>query len=474
MKAVKYVAGLWVSVAVIAAACSTSETTSSHGSTGSASTGSGGAAADCPQCVQDSDCAAGSQCAQLGGDSFCAPACDASGACGSGRTCMSVATVAGAQASLCVVNMGICGLGTSSSNGTTGSGEMCGSLVGPDVAASCTSCTMGAANCQANGCYGGWWCNTASSKCQSPPNPSSCTTVSTTATSSATSGAGGNNGTVGANGGTLDTLNFAIVGDTRPPMEGDIANYPTAIITKIWQDIEAQNPRPSFAVTTGDYQFSNPFSNESSAQFDLYLQARQNYSNVDFPTMGNHECTGGTASNCGQGNANGITQNYSNFISKLLSPIGKSKPYYEIDVNSTMGTWTSKFLFVAANAWDSTQASWLQSAMAKQTTYTFIIRHEGATVTNGPPGLAGSAAIMAQHPYTYLIAGHTHEYRHDAYNKQVIVGNGGAPLTGTSNYGFVVARQRHSDNAIQFYAYDSTSGALIQQFNIKPDGSAAP
>ncbi len=67
--------------------------------------------------------------------------------------------------------------------------------------------------------------------------------------------------------GPLSTLSFAIVGDTRPPTEDDTAGDPTAIITKIWQDVEAASPRPAF---------SNPM----------------------FPTMGNHECDGATADNC--------------------------------------------------------------------------------------------------------------------------------------------------------------------------------
>jgi hypothetical protein len=45
--------------------------------------------------------------------------------------------------------------------------DTCGTLVGPSKAAGCASC--GANPCQTNGCYGGWWCNTATSRCQAPP-----------------------------------------------------------------------------------------------------------------------------------------------------------------------------------------------------------------------------------------------------------------------------------------------------------------
>jgi hypothetical protein len=36
----------------------------------------------------------------------------------------------------------------------------------------------------------------------------------------------------------------------------DTAGYPTAIIQQIWSEVEAENPKPSFAVTTGDYMFA--------------------------------------------------------------------------------------------------------------------------------------------------------------------------------------------------------------------------
>lgn len=286
-------------------------------------------------------------------------------------------------------------------------------------------------------------------------------------------GAGGSGGTVDTSGGTLDTLSFAIVGDTRPPSEDDIGGYPTAVVSKIWQDVESTDPRPAFAVTTGDYQFSNPFGSGAAAQLDKYLTARGNFSNIVFPAMGNHECTGGTASNCGPGGADGNTNNYVTYQQKLLAPINQTKPYYEIDIDSTGGDWTAKFVFVAANAWNSAQATWLSNALAKPTTYTFVIRHERASVHNAP-GVDPSQAIMNQHPLTLAIVGHTHTYDHSASSKEVVVGNGGAPLSSGANYGYVIARQRHSDNAIQFWSYDYSTNAVVDHFSVHPDGSSAP
>lgn len=289
-------------------------------------------------------------------------------------------------------------------------------------------------------------------------------------------GGGQLTGTVGINGGTLSRLFFAAVGDTRPANYDDLAGYPTAIITKIFQDIEAFNPKPPFVVATGDYQFaSSGSSSTASQQLDLYVQARKLYSGVQFPTMGNHECTGSTSSNCGTGNANGITANYTAFMNQLLGPIQKTLPYYSIDVNAIDNSWTAKFVFIAANAWGTAQSTWLTTTMAKPTTYTFVIRHEPPDASPAGPGQAPSEAIIAQHPYTLLIVGHSHTYGHytTPYPREVLVGNGGAPLTSSGkNYGFAVFNQR-ADGAIVGDMIDYMSGLADSRFHfvVKPDGT---
>jgi hypothetical protein len=273
-------------------------------------------------------------------------------------------------------------------------------------------------------------------------------------------------GPVGNNGGAVDSLNFAIVGDTRPAGIDDTNGYPVQVITQIWQDIENENPRPPFAVTTGDYMFARPSGSESTPQLQMYLTARANFSNIVFPTMGNHECTGATASNCGEGGTQ--STNFDTYVQHMLQPIGQSNPYYAIQIHSTTGAWSAKFVFVAANAWGPTQAAWLQQAMAQQTTYTFVVRHERASVTEAP-GVSPSNQIIAMYPYTMLIVGHTHTY--ELQGREVIVGNGGAPLTGGVNYGYVLAQQR-ADGAMQFTAKDYKTGAAFQAFAVKADGTA--
>jgi hypothetical protein len=422
--------------------------------------------------VTSKDCGGG-VCAQLGGDSYCAPACSGGGACAADKQCATVTDVSGAQVSVCVPRGGVCSVASPAPD-AGGPSETCGNLVGPDVMAGC-HCSSGK-TCAANGCFGGWWCNTATNHCQAPP--STCAGSSSGSGSSSGGGTtfdGGTppSGTVGASGGTVSRLYFAVVGDTRPPSEDDTSGYPTSIITQIYDHIEALSPRPSFAVSTGDYQFAAPTGSEGATQLDLYLGARAAYSGQLFPTMGNHECTGYTNSNCGAGNADGITNNYTSYVAKLLAPISQANPYYEIDINASDGSWTAKFLFVAANAWTQTQANWLDQAMGRATTYTFLVRHESAAVTT-PPGVTPSENIMAMHPYTLSIVGHDHTYSKSGA-REVTVGNGGAPLTGSKDYGFGIASQQ-PDGSIALDMIDYSSGLADSSFHfaVKADGSPAP
>ncbi len=215
--------------------------------------------------------------------------------------------------------------------------------------------------------------------------------------------------------------------------------------------------------------FCNTYGTQQGPQVALYLGARAAFTNVVFAALGNHECTGATASNCGTGNADGVTKNYTTFLTEMLGPIHVTLPYYTVDVASPTGAWTAKFLFVAANAWDATQATWLDAEMAKATTYTFVVRHEGVTADTAP-GVKPSAAIMAKHPYTLLLAGHTHTFDYSPTDREVITGNGGAPLSGSVNYGYVIAQQR-ADGAIVFQERDYVSNAVAKTFAVKADGT---
>jgi hypothetical protein len=444
----------------------------------------------CTTCAGGSDCQGGEACAQFGGDSFCVPSC-ANGACGGqGDLCVLLSTAEGAQVDVCVPTLPVCGdpnqqpgSGHDAGGHTpdaespsadaqsvvdSGSTGNCGSLIPPSSPGSCNSCANGAHTCSANGCYGGWWCNSDTSRCQAPPT--SCSPGQDAGTNPADASTSfpdatvGPPGAIGPQGGSIDQLVFAIVGDTRPPGINDTSGYPTAVITKIWQDINAENPKPAFAVTTGDYMFASASGSQAAPQLAMYLQARSNFSNITFPTMGNHECTGAVTSNC---TGSGQSNNFDAYMQHMIQPLGRSTPYYSVNINSTNGSWTAKFVFVAANAWDTAQQDWLQNTMSQQTTYTFVIRHERSSVSS--PGTSPSNQIIAQFPYTLLMVGHTHTYE-TVSNRQVVIGNGGAPLTGGVNYGYVIAQQR-SDGAIVFQEKDYSSGTVNDTFVMRPDGT---
>jgi hypothetical protein len=279
---------------------------------------------------------------------------------------------------------------------------------------------------------------------------------------------------VTGSGGSLSALRFAIVGDTRPANEDDTAGYPTAIIQKIFEDMESASPSIPFSLATGDYQYANPTGTQSAPQLALYMGARAKYSGVTFPGMGNHECTGYTDSNCGAGSSDGTTKNYENFLSVMLKPQGQTSPYYSININSTKsGAWTSKFVFVAANAWNSTQSAWLTKTLAVATTYTFVIRHE-ATEANTAPGVTPSDEIINKYPLTLEINGHTHDYEWSSTNK-CIVGNGGAPLSGSGTYGYGLVQQE-SDGNITVDMIDYETGTTVSGFHrvLTPTGTIAP
>lgn len=302
-----------------------------------------------------------------------------------------------------------------------------------------------------------------------------CGTVSSTAASDAgapqpyDAGSSSVTANVGADGGTVSRLLFVSVGDTRGQLPLT-SSYPTDVITQIFTRIEALSPHPAFAVSTGDYAFE--LFTDTSAQLDLYLAARAKFTGPFFPAMGNHECTWLATSNCGTGNADGITPQYTAYLNKFLTPIGKSDPYYTFDVNASDGSWTSKFVVMAANAWNDQQATWLDAALARPTTYTFVLRHEPKATTTAP-GVTPSEAILAKHPYTLLLVGHTHTYSH--VDQEVMFGNGGAPKADTKNWGFGIFSQR-DDGAIQVDAIDYQTGLADSAFSfaVKADGTPAP
>jgi hypothetical protein len=274
----------------------------------------------------------------------------------------------------------------------------------------------------------------------------------------------------GPGGGLLDQLVFAVVGDTRPANLDDTANYPTAIVGAIWADVEASTPYPAFAITTGDYMFASITGDQIDPQLDAYFGARAAYRGVVYPAMGNHECNGYTSSNCGPSGKDGEPANYLRFVDRLLGPIGESRPYYAERFAASDGSWSAKVVEIAANAWDATQEAWLDRVLAEPSTYTFAVRHE-PHYSDTAPGVDPSQTVLARHPLTMLVTGHTHAYTHVEAYREIIGGNGGAPLTSTTNYGYVIVA-RQPDGTLQVTSFDYASRALVDQFTVTANGVA--
>jgi hypothetical protein len=250
---------------------------------------------------------------------------------------------------------------------------------------------------------------------------------------------------------------FAVFGDVRPRNPDDTASYPTAIITSLFQEIAAQSPQ--LVVGTGDYMFAST-TNDASVQTQLgdLLSAEQAFAGPIYHAMGNHECTGATASNCPNGTE---TANMRAFMSKLI-PAGTQTPYYRVDVDTGAGM--AKLVFIAANAWSQAQADWLETQLADPTAYTYVVRHEAATITE-TNGAVASEAIVQKHPLTLELLGHTHRYsRID--DKHIISGNAGAPLSG-GHYGFVLV-DLLTNGDLSVSEIDQATGAVDDTFTICP------
>jgi hypothetical protein len=125
----------------------------------------------CEPCADAPSCPLGTTCAQIAGTHlFCATLCPRGTECDVDDTCELVATsVPGETMRTCVPKGRQCDPPPPPTSDGSQIVDHCGALDGPTVAAACRSCDKFDRDCQKNGCYGGWWCNTKTSKCQRPP-----------------------------------------------------------------------------------------------------------------------------------------------------------------------------------------------------------------------------------------------------------------------------------------------------------------
>ncbi|MGZ3425169.1 MAG: metallophosphoesterase family protein [Polyangia bacterium] len=275
-------------------------------------------------------------------------------------------------------------------------------------------------------------------------------------------GGGGGGGTQppacdGATAPSAGSFRFAVFGDVRPSQPNDTANYPQAVVTSLFTQIAQQ--APSFVVGTGDYMFASTSNGPAvDAQLSMLLSAEQGFAGPVYHALGNHECTGATASNCPNGNE---TANVRAFMS-LLVPPGTTTPYYRVDFDTGQGS--AKLVVIAANAWSATQAAWLETQLADPTTYTFVARHEAAAVTE-TAGAVASEAIVQKYPLTLELLGHWHRYQR-LDTRHIVSGNGGAPLS-TGHYGFVLVDLLTNGN-LTVSEIDQATGAAGDTFTICP------
>lgn len=282
-------------------------------------------------------------------------------------------------------------------------------------------------------------------------------------------------------GGQLASLDFGVVGDTRPVIYDDTPNYPTQVITTIFQDLDALSPPVAFVAATGDYMFADPLLGlEQTPQAKLFVGAAKKFTvGQVYTAMGNHECDWATSNdNC---TGNDSNPNYQSFLHDILGGLGlpNATPYFAVTYSSSDCTrpWTAKMIYMAANSWDGSQNSWLTQILAVPTTYTFLFRHEPSSDSGGAPGVAPSDSLLQTYPFTLKLTGHSHSYSYDPKNREVVNGLAGAPLNAgySGTFGYVVCRQR-SDGAVQCSLYDYESNALSSQpsatIAVSPDGSA--
>ena len=116
-------------------------------------------------------------------------------------------------------------------------------------------------SCQANGCYGGWYCDTSDNKCREAP--SSCTGMTSCGgggTSTSTGGSGGMvmvdaggpvSGTITGNGGRSRASCSPSWATRGLPTRTTRAATPPPSSPRSSRDIAAMQPRPSFVVVDG-------------------------------------------------------------------------------------------------------------------------------------------------------------------------------------------------------------------------------
>jgi hypothetical protein len=452
-----------------------------------------GTQSTCNLCVSDFDCNQQKEvCAQVTTGATCLAPCQTNQDCTNSESCSPVTSAEGNTFTACLPQNGSCGTSTTPNGGTAAN---------PDAGSGNSGNSQDPGNLQdAGNDQGG-----GNSRDAGNGNGNGNGNEQDAGNSQGGGGPdAGFTSTITGNGGTESQLYFAVLGDTRPADGCDTngSDYPSTIITTSFQQLDAMSPRPPFVVTTGDYQYVDQGGSGdpscptlAATQLGYYMTARAKYSGVLWPAMGNHECDGYTDSDCGNGCPSGDTgcsgssntSNFLEFVTQMLSPIGESLPYYTRTVTATDSSWKATFIFTAPNYWTGTsQSSWVTSQISAAGTpsssnYVIVIHHEDSTASSPPKGLSTIESAESGHE-TLSIVGHSHFWQFgtggpysESNARQLLVGNGGAPLTSGSNsstvntsvYGYTTI-MRQSDGSLLITGYDESTGTAVNTATVSP------
>ena len=265
-------------------------------------------------------------------------------------------------------------------------------------------------------------------------------------------------GAVGVDGGTVDRLWFATTGDTRPLDCDQTDKYPKAAIAQIATAMKAL--KVQFTVDLGDHMYvCNGSDTEAQQQMGFYMTAIGSGPSTWFMTMGNHECGNNTYPySCFTTAPHDA--NFAAYLTALKRPL----PYYFTDVVTSQGT--ARFVYIADDSWNSTQASWLSSTLTESDAfkYTIIVRHH--PMIGSRTGNSQILDLIRAHKYSLILTAHNHDYEHDlaSWNgRSAVVGLGGAG----GLWGFATILQ-NADGTLSFVRRDANGNPVGTPWAVTP------
>jgi len=259
-------------------------------------------------------------------------------------------------------------------------------------------------------------------------------------------------------------LRFAVTGDTRPANEDDTAGTNERHRHHLLGHRRVE-PEPSFVVSTGDYQFASPGGYESATQLDLYMQARAR-SWAAAAAMATMSAPASPTQTAGRAIATESPPTSRTSFPRC-SGHRPAAPYYVVHVSAAgvPGRASSS----SSQPTHGTMRRGLAQSDSCRSDDVHVYRSARARGSEHGSRTTPSEAILGATPVTLMLSGHTHTYKHSG--NRIVVGNGGAPLTGNKGYGFLVVDQR-ADGVIVVDEIDSQTMQADPDFHfaVTPEG----